>query len=181
MAAVARERGHAVTLISGPVSIPPPEGVRLVDVVSAAEMHDAVHAHLPACDVLVMVAAVADWRPARTAAQKLKKREMRQMIELEPTVDILRSVRAEKGSRLLVGFAAETDHVEEEARRKVQDKGLDLIVANDVSAKNAGFSADTNRVTFITNDGAAHAYPVMSKRDVAVEIVCWIESRHRSK
>lgn len=179
VAAAAREAGHTVTLISGPVALEPPEGVALIAVVSAEEMCIAVGTHLEACDVLVMVAAVADWRPAKVATEKLKKATMTPRIDLVPTTDILEHVCDLKGDRCYVGFAAETENVQEEALRKLQRKHLDLIVANDVSASDAGFGVDTNRAILVSERGAT-PLPLMAKHDVAREIVAWIE-RHRRR
>jgi phosphopantothenoylcysteine decarboxylase / phosphopantothenate---cysteine ligase len=175
VAQCAAARGHAVTLVAGPVERDTPAGVARVDVVSARDMLAAVRAHLPACDALVMCAAVADWRPRRASAVKLKKRDLQSVLELEPNPDILTRVAALKGARLFVGFAAETGDPQAEARRKLADKGLDLIVANDVSQPDAGFAVDTNRVTLIPRTGEAHALPLLSKREVAERILIWME------
>lgn len=175
IAAAARDRGHDVVLISGPVSIPVPVGVRMIHVVSAAEMLAAVENHLEACDALIMAAAVSDWRPAVMCDQKMKKNNTRPELMLEPTTDILLTVKSRKGSRVMVGFAAETCAVEAEARRKLDSKGLDLIVANDVTQPDAGFDVETNRVVFITKMAAPLPLPVMSKREVGERIVKWVE------
>lgn len=178
VAAAARERGHEVRLVSGPVSIQPPAGVEVTRVETAAEMLEAVETNLEWCGALVMAAAVADWKPCRVSTRKMKKSGSAPAIELEPTPDILKTVSPRKGRRVFVGFAAETERVVEEASRKLREKGLDLVVANDVSARDAGFEVDTNRVTLVSRDGSREALPLMSKRDVAVRIVEWIES-HR--
>ena len=177
IAQAAAERGHAVTLIAGPVSLPTPAGVARVDVISALEMLDAVLRHLPQHDALVMCAAVADWRPKLASAAKLKKADMRPVLELEPNPDILKTVRPLKATRLYVGFAAETGDPLAEALRKLAAKGLDLIVANDVTQPDAGFAVDTNRVTFVSATKPATALPLLSKLDVGREIVTWLE-RH---
>ncbi len=177
IAQAAAERGHAVTLIAGPVSLPTPAGVARVDVISALEMLDAVLRHLPQHDALVMCAAVADWRPKLASAAKLKKADMRPVLELEPNPDILKTVRPLKATRLYVGFAAETGDPLAEAQRKLAAKGLDLIVANDVTQPDAGFAVDTNRVTFVSATEPATALPLLSKLDVGREIVTWLE-RH---
>lgn len=177
IAQAAAERGHAVTLIAGPVSLPTPAGVARVDVTSALEMLDAVLRHLPQHDALVMCAAVADWRPKLASAAKLKKADMRPVLELEPNPDILKTVRPLKATRLYVGFAAETGDPLAEAQRKLAAKGLDLIVANDVTQPDAGFAVDTNRVTFVSATEPATALPLLSKLDVGREIVTWLE-RH---
>ena len=167
----AAARGHTVTLIAGPVALATPAAVRRLDVVSAAEMLDAVRAELPAADALIMCAAVADWRPRSIHPVKLKKREMSATLELEPNPDILLTVKPAKEGRLFVGFAAETGDPLAEARRKLESKGLDLMVANDVSQPGAGFATDTNRVTLLAPGAPAERLPLMSKRDVADRIL----------
>ena len=175
----AAARGHAVTLIAGPVSLPTPSGVSRVDVVSALDMLAAVQRLLPQQDALVMCAAVADWRPKLVSAIKLKKSDMRPVLELEPNPDILKTIRPLKGKRLFVGFAAETGDPLAEAQRKLESKGLDLIVANDVTQPDAGFAVDTNRVTLISASEPLTALPLLSKLDAGREIVLWLE-RHAS-
>lgn len=175
LAQAAAERGHTVTLVAGPVSLPTPEGVARVDVVSAVEMLEAVRRLLPEHDALVMTAAVADWRPRQASATKLKKSEMRPVIELEPNPDILKTVAPLKGRRVFVGFAAETGDPLAEARRKLAAKGLDLIVANDVAQPDAGFAVDTNRVTLVAAAGEPEALPLMSKLEAGREIVARLE------
>ncbi len=177
VAEVAAEMGHEVRLVSGPVAIDEPSGVATVEqVISAADMLDAVLANFEWCDVLVMCAAVADWRPKVVADQKLKKDGAGDVmtLELERTVDILQVVGGKKKSQVLVGFAAETENVLDEARRKLVAKGLDMIVANDVSRDDAGFGVDTNAVTFVT-EGAETKMPLMSKRNVAAVLVELLE------
>ncbi len=176
----AAARGHDVVLVAGPVALATPAGVTRVDVVSALDLLAAVQHHLPQTDVLVMAAAVADWRPRTVSAVKLKKRAMNPTLELEPNPDVLLTVQPSKGDRLFVGFAAETGDPLAEARRKLAAKGLDLMVANDVSQPDAGFAVDTNRVVLLPRDGAPEALPLLSKRDVAERIVDWIE-RARSR
>lgn len=171
--------GHEVILISGPVSIPPPDGVEFVDVVSARDLLEAVASRIAGCDVLVMCAAVADWRPKAFSDIKLKKRGMSPLLELEPNPDILAEVLPLKGGKIYIGFAAETNDLMEEARGKLQRKGLDLIVANDVTKPGAGFEVDTNIVTLITAMGA-ESLPLMSKADVATRIVAWAEEQKKS-
>lgn len=180
IAQAAAERGHRVALVAGPVSLPTPAGVERVDVVSARDMLAAVERLLPAQDALVMTAAVADWRPARVSETKLKKSDMRPVIELEPNPDILKTLRPLKGARLFVGFAAETGDPLAEAQRKLASKGLDLIVANDVTQADAGFAVDTNRVTLVAAGEAPAALPLQSKLDVGRAIVAWLERRRAS-
>ncbi len=177
IAQAAAERGHTATLIAGPVTLSTPPGVTRVDVVSALDMLDAVQRHLPQHDALVMCAAVADWRPKQLSATKLKKSEMNPVLELEPNPDILKTVRPLKETRLFVGFAAETGDPLAEAQRKLAAKGLDLIVANDVTLPDAGFAVDTNRVTLISAAESPADLPLQSKLDVGRVIVTWLE-RH---
>jgi phosphopantothenoylcysteine decarboxylase/phosphopantothenate--cysteine ligase len=180
IAGAARTRGHDVTLIAGPVALATPPGVLRLDVVSARDMLAAVRERLPAADALIMVAAVADWRPRRCSDLKLKKRDMHPVLELEANPDILAAMGPLKGERLFVGFAAETGDPLPEARRKLAAKGLDLIVANDVAQADAGFGVDTNRVTLIARDGTVTPLPVLSKEAVAERIVAWVEQRGRA-
>ncbi len=175
VAQAAAERGHRVTLIAGPVSLATPPGVTRMDVVSAREMLAAVQQALPEQDALVMSAAVADWRPARVAATKLKKSEMAPVIQLEPNPDILKTIAPLKGHRRFVGFAAETGDPTAEAQRKLKAKGLDMIVANDVTDAGAGFAVDTNRVTLFIPNRQPQVLPLQSKLDVGRTIIDWIE------
>ncbi len=177
IAQAAAERGHSVTLVAGPVSLPTPPGVARVDVVSARDLLAAVQERLPQHDALVMCAAVADWRPAQFSPAKLKKADMRPTLELVPNPDILKTIRPLKGQRLFVGFAAETGDPLAEAQRKLASKGLDLIVANDVTQPDAGFAVDTNRVTLLAAGEPPAALPLQSKLDIGREIVAWLE-RH---
>lgn len=170
-------RGHHVILVAGPVGLPTPPGARREDITTAEEMCRAVERELAGCDVLIMAAAVADWRPAEPRATKWKKGDeaSTHTLALERTPDILRTVFPSKGSRLFVGFAAETGNLLDEARRKRADKGLDLMVANDVSQPGAGFEVDTNRVTLI-DDAREEELPLLSKHDVANRIWERVES-----
>jgi phosphopantothenoylcysteine decarboxylase/phosphopantothenate--cysteine ligase len=169
LARAALDRGAEVTVISGPVSIEPPTGAEIIHVRSAADMYDAVMANLDSASVVLMAAAVADYRPVRAADQKIKKTSDRFVLELEPTEDILAAVGKRKGSRVLVGFAAETQSVVENGRKKLVEKGADLIVANDVSAEDSGFDVETNRITLITAQKTVEL-PLLSKRDAADKI-----------
>ena len=136
----------------------------------------AVKVKLPSCDVLIMAAAVADWKPAAVSSQKLKKAGAPATLDLVRTPDILQTIMPLKGGKIFVGFAAETENLHQEARRKLAAKQLDLIVANDVSRADAGFEVDTNQVTLLTPDGNSRELPLMSKADVACEIMAWVES-----
>jgi phosphopantothenoylcysteine decarboxylase/phosphopantothenate--cysteine ligase len=178
VARAAVERGHEVVLVAGPVALKTPKGVARVDVTSAREMLSAVEGALAdancarATAVLVATAAVADWRPAETAEKKLKKRDMTGVLRLVRNPDILKTVKCERK----IGFAAETDNVLAEAARKCREKGLAMVVANDVTEKGAGFGVATNRVTFFRRDGSAERLPLMSKLAVARRIVRFAET-----
>jgi phosphopantothenoylcysteine decarboxylase/phosphopantothenate--cysteine ligase len=171
VAEAAARRGARVALVSGPTVLEAPAGVERVDVRTTAEMHRAVQERFKACSIAIFAAAVADYRPAEPHQQKLKRNKEALTIRLEPTPDILASVAREKGDRLIVGFAAETDHVAENARKKLAAKNADLIVANDVTAEGAGFDHDTNIVTLFSRDGRDVALPKMSKAEVAQRIL----------
>ena len=174
LAQVAVERGHSVRLISGPTALQRPAEPEFIPVISAADMLAAVMKNFGWCDALIMSAAVADWRPKNVADRKLKKAEMSPVLELERTADILQAVAEIKQNRIAVGFAAETDNMLAEARRKLHSKRLDLIVANDVSRADAGFEVDTNAVTLVS-DEAVEELPLMSKRSVAEKLIEHIE------
>ena len=176
VAQAAAERGHQVTLIAGPVALATPHGVTRVDVVSARDMLAAVERLLPRHDALIMSAAVADWRPAQEADAKLKKNAMPPTLQLVPNPDILQTIAPLKGNRIFVGFAAETGDPVAEAQRKLIAKGLDLIVANDVTAPGAGFAVDTNIVTLLSAATPPQPLPLQSKQDVARTIVQWVEN-----
>ena len=188
IAAEAARRGHEVVLIAGPVTLKTPKGVTRVDVVSAREMLAAVRAALGKSGAqpttLIATAAVADWRPAKCAAKKLKKHQMSGTLKLVRNPDILKTLnqtisRSRQSDNLplvRVGFAAETGAPVAEAARKCREKGLDLVVGNDVTAKGCGFGTATNRVTFVHPDGSVDPLPMMSKDAVARRIVSFCES-----
>jgi phosphopantothenoylcysteine decarboxylase/phosphopantothenate--cysteine ligase len=167
MARVAWRRGAEVTLVSGPTALPPPRGVRLSPVRTALEMQRAVLEHYPQATMVISAAAVADYRPAQVAPQKLKKSEGDFTIELTRNPDILAELGQQKGNRLLVGFATETEDVLRNAARKLHSKNLDMIVANDVTQDGAGFAHDTNIVTLIDRSEKVETLPLMSKDEVA--------------
>ncbi len=175
LAQAALDQGASVTLIHAPVHLPAPAGAQQVPIESSQEMLEAVLHALPEADALVMAAAVADFRPAERASHKIKKSSAALQIELIPNPDILRSV-AEQRSQIgfdgvAIGFAAESQDLIENARKKMEAKNLDLIVANDISAPNAGFQVDTNRVTLIFRDGRLETLPLMDKERVAERIM----------
>jgi phosphopantothenoylcysteine decarboxylase/phosphopantothenate--cysteine ligase len=170
VAEAALARGAEVTLVSGPVSIEAPRDAKVLRVRSAGEMFDAVMASLEAATIVIMAAAVADYRPARQAGQKIKKNGLKMTVELEPTQDILATVGAAKGDRVVIGFAAETEDVVANARKKLMDKGADIIIANDVSQPDSGFDVETNRIALVTKDGAIEL-PLLTKKAAAERIL----------
>jgi phosphopantothenoylcysteine decarboxylase/phosphopantothenate--cysteine ligase len=171
LAEAARDRGARVILVSGPTALQAPHGVTLVAVRSAEEMQQAVAAQLGAATVVVGAAAVSDYRPAQASAAKIKKSEGPMRLELVRTPDILKQVGTAKGGRLLVGFAAETEDLVANARRKLEAKNLDLIVANDVTAPGAGFGGATNAVVLLRRDGSRRDVPLATKREIAERIL----------
>jgi phosphopantothenoylcysteine decarboxylase / phosphopantothenate---cysteine ligase len=172
IARAARARGAEVTLVSGPVSLCPPQGVTLVDVVSAEEMLREVLTIAGKADVIIKAAAVADYRPATREDQKIKKKSGGENIALVKNSDILAELgKAKRPGQTLVGFAAETENLLENASAKLKGKNLDLIVANDVSADGAGFNVETNIVRFIYRDGRSEELPILPKETVARELL----------
>ncbi len=172
----AARRGADVTLVSGPTTLPDPFDVAIVRVRTAEEMLDAAQEAYATADVLIATAAVADYRPAHPAVEKIKKGEERLSLELVRTPDILGTLAEDKGARLLVGFAAETSDVLHRAREKLERKSLDMVVANDVSNPELGFGTRDNRVAFVDADGVRDL-PVCSKRAIARELVDEIARR----
>ena len=170
VAEAARDRGARVILVSGPTSLPAPAGIERVTVRSAEDMARAVSERVGEAGVVVMAAAVADYRAARVSPSKVKKTAGPLTLELVRTSDILRSLGQAKGERTLVGFAAETDHVIENARTKLREKNLDLIVANDVSREDAGFGTETNAAVLLDREGGEVPVPLGSKRALAEAI-----------
>jgi len=170
VAEAALARGAAVTLITGPVSIAVPKGARTISVRSAAGMYEAVKVNLDDATMVVMSAAVADYRPASVHQQKIKKNGSALVLDLEPTDDILAAVAHEGGSRVVIGFAAETENVIENARKKLKEKGADLMVANDVSASDSGFDVDHNRIALVSSEGVVEL-PLLSKQEAAASII----------
>jgi len=168
LAEAARDRGAKVTLVTAPASLLEPAGVEMVKVNTAQEMLRAVEKVTRQTNALVMAAAVADYRPAKAAKEKIKKGEAGLTLKLECTPDILSSV---KGNFIKVGFAAESSNLVENAKQKLKQKGLDFIVANDITANDSGFGADTNRVTIIDRQGKVNSLPLMPKREVADKVL----------
>ena len=176
VAAAARARGHAVCLVSGPVALAPPLGVEVVRVVTAADLLAAVKKRVRACDLLVMAAAVADWRPKHPARRKLKKSDGPPRLAWEPTPDVLKTLApGKKKSQVFCGFAAETHGLAREARRKLREKNLDVLAANDVSKSDRGFEADRNALTIYFADGRATRVPLATKKKCAATLVRALE------
>jgi phosphopantothenoylcysteine decarboxylase/phosphopantothenate--cysteine ligase len=167
MARVAQQRGAHVTLVSGPTSLPLPRGIDFHSVRTACEMQQAVLNAYPQATMVVSAAAIADYRPAEVAPQKIKKGVGEFVISLDRNPDIIAGLGRQKGARLLVGFATETEDVLQNAERKLKSKNLDMIVANDVTQEGAGFAHDTNIVTLIDRTGRVEPLSMMSKDAVA--------------
>ena len=179
LAGAAIRRGATVTLVTAGLLPPAQPGLEVVAVETAAEMYAAVTAALPGSRVLVMAAAVADWRPREVASEKLKKGASAMTLDLVPTIDILRALRDDDAAAgvFRVGFAAETERVIEHARTKLVAKDLDLVIVNDVSQPGIGMGADDNEVTVIARDGGAHRIDRASKAEVADTIVAIIAEK----
>ena len=177
IARAAMLRGADVTLVSGKVNLEPPKGVRLLPVVSAADMAQAVKENARDQDIIIKAAAVADYRPSVTADEKLKKKDGEMTIELERTEDILAYLGAHRrNGKFLCGFSMETEHMLGNSRLKLEKKNIDMIVANNLKQAGAGFGTDTNVVTFLTADETVQL-PIMSKEDVADRLLSFIMER----
>ena len=171
VARAAARRGAKVVLVTGPTALETPGGVERVDVRSAEDMLRAVEARFPECTLAIFAAAVADYRAVEPSESKIKRTQDALTLRLEPNPDILATVAREKGDRLVVGFAAETDNVAENARKKLAQKNADVMVANDVTAEGAGFDVDTNMVTLLSSDGRDLPLPRLTKAEVAERIL----------
>ncbi|MED4653085.1 bifunctional phosphopantothenoylcysteine decarboxylase/phosphopantothenate--cysteine ligase CoaBC [Bacillus pseudomycoides] len=176
LAEVAANLGADVILVSGPTAIAPPVNVTTVQVESAQDMLEAVMQHYGSMDVVIKTAAVADYRPKIVHNQKMKKKSSDAVIELERTIDILKTLGEKKEHQLLIGFAAETTNIEEYATKKLREKNANMIVANDVKAQGAGFGTDTNIVTMYRKDGEVIRLPLLTKKEVAREILMQIKA-----
>jgi phosphopantothenoylcysteine decarboxylase/phosphopantothenate--cysteine ligase len=167
IAEAAAARGAHVVLVAGPVNLTDPAGVEVVHVTTAKQMRDAVMTHLPEATVVIKSAAVADYHVANVPEQKIKKTSARLSLELDPTPDILAELGRLKGDRLLIGFAAETENMVDEARRKLSTKNADMIVGNWVNRENTGFDSDENEVVLVMRTGEAVEIPRAPKRQIA--------------
>ncbi|KNH22736.1 phosphopantothenoylcysteine decarboxylase [Priestia megaterium] len=171
LAEQAAKLGASVTLVTGPTNLEYPKGVQAVQIESAQQMLEAVMQRYHEADVVIKSAAVADYRPKHVFDQKMKKQPGAAVLELERTTDILRTLGEQKEHQLLVGFAAETEQVDEYAQKKLLSKNLDMIVANNVTTEGAGFGTDTNIVTLYKRSGESRKLPILSKHDVATEVL----------
>jgi phosphopantothenoylcysteine decarboxylase/phosphopantothenate--cysteine ligase len=172
IAEAAVAEGHHVTLISGPVNLEAPRDAQLISVLTSDEMFEAVHRHADQFDICVLCAAVADYKPANVWSTKIKKHDEKFSLELIPTRDILDSLGQQQDRQfLLVGFAAETDHVEENAAKKLREKDCDIIVANDVSGANSGMESDMNEVTILFRNSEKKKISRGRKKNIARELV----------
>jgi phosphopantothenoylcysteine decarboxylase / phosphopantothenate---cysteine ligase len=171
IAEAALARGHQVTLISGPASIAPPPRAKFISITTSDELQDAVDRAMRACDVLVMCAAVSDYKPASLAPRKMKKRKSPFALKLIPTRDILASLPKENRRYLVVGFAAETHDLKINAQQKLRRKNCDMIVANDVSRKDSGMESDENEVVIFFRNGDSEKISRSSKKIIARELV----------
>ncbi|MBO0996935.1 bifunctional phosphopantothenoylcysteine decarboxylase/phosphopantothenate--cysteine ligase CoaBC [Bacillus sp. SD075] len=179
LAEQAIEMGAEVILVTGPVNLTPPSKARVIPVESAADMYYAVFDQFDSSDVVIMTAAVADYKPKIYHAQKMKKQPGENVIEFERTKDILKELGENKTHQILIGFAAETNNVEEYARGKLVKKNADMIVANNVTVAGAGFGTDTNIVTIYDKDGSATELPKMSKADIAKSILAEVSRKQK--
>jgi len=177
IAEAARDRGAEVVLVTGPTALTPPPGIEVVSVTTAKEMADALCQHFASATVVIMAAAIADVRPKEQAAQKLKRQGQTAFpLDLETTPDILAMLSAQRTSQVLIGFAAETEHLVSHAKDKLIGKGLDLIVANDVTKQGAGFGSDDNAVVILSRTGQQKEFGLMPKRRLADEILTAVQS-----
>jgi phosphopantothenoylcysteine decarboxylase/phosphopantothenate--cysteine ligase len=173
--------GHEVVLISGPVNIAPPRGAKLISILTADEMFDAVHRQVPNCDALVMCAAVADYKPVTVSEHKLKKSDAPISLSLVPTRDILASLPKQDRRYFVAGFAAETRDLETNAQKKLREKNCDIVVANDVSAVDVGMESDENAVTIFFRNGESKKMSRTSKKNIAHELIKIISNARENR
>ncbi len=171
LAEAARDAGWSVILVSGPVCLPPPPRLLMVRVVSGEEMYQAVAQYFPACDILIMAAAVMDYRPREKSPHKVKKDDLDMTITMEPTRDILKTLGRQKTHQLVVGFAAETENVESYGWEKLRSKNCDFLVANQVGGPSGGFAADENTILLLGRNGSRETYGPDSKINLARRVI----------
>jgi phosphopantothenoylcysteine decarboxylase / phosphopantothenate---cysteine ligase len=180
IAEAALDARHEVILISGPVNLDPPARAQFVSILTSDEMYEAVHRYAHKCDVLVMCAAVADYKPRKVSATKIKKKSEQLTLDLVPTRDILASLPRKNRQFLVVGFAAETNDVEENAQKKLRAKHCDVIVANDVSGADSGMEGEENEVTILFRNGEKEKIARAPKKIIARELVkIFLNSREK--
>ena len=167
LARAALRRGAEVTLISGPTALEPLAGARMVSVITAAEMREAVLREYPRCTAVIMAAAVSDYRPVVTAEKKIKRGSGDVELRLQANADILKELGESKDGKWLIGFAAETEDLTANAQKKLRDKNIDMVVANNVAEEGSGFDGDTNVATIVDRTGTIRSLPLMSKDDLA--------------
>ena len=170
LARAALRRGAEVALVMGPTALVPPTGARLISVTTAAEMRDAVLTEYGGCTAVIMAAAVADYHASKVAEKKIKHGKSSLELHLEPNPDILKELGKNKDGKWLIGFAAETEDLAVNAQKKLQEKNLDMVVANNVAEAGSGFDGDTNVATIVDRSGAIHPLPLMSKDELADKI-----------
>lgn len=178
LAEAALRLGWNVDLVAGPVSLPEPEGAILYPVVSAEEMYHQADALFDACDIFIMTAAVSDFRPTQCLPQKEKKQVARLKLELEPTRDILKTLTERKLNQTVVGFAAETENLERNARAKLVAKNCDYILANDLTQPGAGFASNTNTLTLFAANGSDETLGPALKTELATQIIDRLAALH---
>lgn len=171
LARAARDRGWVVDLVSGPVELDPPAGVERTCVTTGEEMFQAVRERFPRCDMLIMTAAIMDYRPRRVAERKVKKHELEMQVEMEPVVDVLATVAAHKTHQVVVGFAAETDNLETHALLKLQSKNTDFIVANRIGGPDSAFGNSSNQVLVLSRTADPFSLGPLSKDSLAVQLL----------
>lgn len=181
VAAAALARGAQVRLVTGPVNLPAPRGAEVARIETGVELAEAVGRAIPESTVLVMAAAVSDWRPESPSGRKIKKDAAPPRIDLVQNPDILEAVCRNKGGRIVVGFAAETDNLLAHAREKLARKGVDLLVANDVASPDSGFDVETNRAVFLSADGSEESLPLMTKDRLADLILDRVRAIRRNR
>lgn len=177
IAGAAAQRGWSVDLVSGPTSLPEPENCIFYPVETGEEMFHQIDALYDACDILIMCAAVCDYRPTEYSAQKLKKKDQQQSILFQPVRDIIATVNQRKKAQFVVGFAAETENLEEYARKKLTEKNLDMIVANKIGVFGSGFGADQNELLIILANGDQHRLGPKDKTALGKELVSLIDAQ----
>ncbi len=181
IATAAVAAGWETTVVSGPVSLPKPAGAAIVPVVTGDEMYTALIKHYPECDVLIMTAAVCDYRPKNRSEQKVKKHQLSMTVEMEPTRDILKTLGQQKQHQYVVGFAAETEDIEKHALEKLTAKNCDLIVANDVGGPSGAFESENNRVILLGRDGTRTVLGPAPKLAIGEQLVAFLAQRVKKK